>query len=75
MRACTELAYSLCVFAEDTGVLDTFHAGGSCAGNGLVVDNILLKPEIWDAKPDTSSTIGGTFSEERKTSTRSMPLG
>jgi hypothetical protein len=48
----TKLAYSLRVFAKDADILDAFHTGCSCAGDGLVVDHILLKPQIRDAETD-----------------------
>src|ERR1700758_2609465 len=40
------------MFAKDTHILDAFHALASRAGDGLVVDYVLLKPEVWNAEAD-----------------------
>ena len=77
-RFCASAGITSCrplrVFAEDAVVLDAFDAGGTGAGDGLVVDDFVLQPEIGDAETDHVIDDGGTFSEARKTSTRSMPL-
>jgi hypothetical protein len=46
----TNLAYSLRVLTKDADILDAFHAGLSRLGDGLVVDHVLLEPEVRDAE-------------------------